>query len=348
MMQETDAKKRKTGLIIGIAAAAVLLIILAVWLLLKPGKESGGDLEDGGYTEDGEYADVGSVNYYAGIVEAQKVLEVNRDADKEVAEVLVSVGDEVTEGQDLFTYDTAEMLLKLEQARIELDSIGNDITDYQNQINQLNKDLKNADQALKLEYQMQISEISTSIKQAQLSQKTKQAEITAMEKSIENATVHSTISGVVKSIAQSSSEQGPYMTILATGTYQIKGTVDEMNVGSLSEGMGVIIHSRLDDTTWKGTISKSDTEDKAENSQEGMYTDNSSMDGSTKYYFYVTPENVEGLLLGQHVFLEPEMPDFSEEDFSGEMPEMGDETGSDEPYVMEGQNPEPSEGEVAE
>ena len=79
-----------------------------------------------------------------------------------------------------------------------------------------------------------------------------------------------------------------------------------------------------------------------------MYTDNSSMDGSTKYYFYVTPENVEGLLLGQHVFLEPEMPDFSEEDFSGEMPEMGDETGSDEPYVMEGENPEPSEGEVAE
>ena len=47
----------------------------------------------------------------------------------------------------------------------------------------------------------------------------------------------------------------PFMTILQTGEYRIKGSIDEQNVWMLSEGQEVVIRSRVDSTkTWSGTI----------------------------------------------------------------------------------------------
>ncbi len=301
--KEIDAKKK--DILIGVAAV-LLIVIIAMIFIIKNSDKDGETDDSGQYIGDEDMMDVGVNNYYAGVVEAQKIVEFNKDEDKNVAQIHVAVGDEVTEGQALFTYDTAEMALKLEQTKIELDSVGNDITDYQNQINNLKNEMNGADQTLKLEYQMQIAELSTNIKQAQLSQKTKQAEIDSMTKSIENATVNSTLHGVVKSVNQSSDGNGAFLSVVASGTYRIKGTVDEMHVGSFSEGMPVTVHSRVDDNTWKGSIEKIDTEEKAEDAgQSGLFGESDSEENSTKYYFYVALENGDGLLLGQHVFVEP-------------------------------------------
>ena len=51
------------------------------------------------------------------------------------------------------------------------------------------------------------------------------------------------------------------MTILQTGEYRVKGSIDEQNVWMISDGQAVIIRSRVDESqTWNGTISKIDTD----------------------------------------------------------------------------------------
>lgn len=57
------------------------------------------------------------------------------------------------------------------------------------------------------------------------------------------------------------SSQNAFITILSTGAYRIKGTVNEMNVGSIIEGEPVIIRSRVDENqVWKGTMGSVDRE----------------------------------------------------------------------------------------
>lgn len=295
-------KKKKLLLLLG----CILIVVLAVVLILFNRKKP----EEDTYSYEEVDENAWTPNYYTGVVEAQQTLEVQRDSSKDIDEVYVHVGDEVTVGQSLFSYKTDDTELELEQAKIELQSLGTDISDYNNQITNLTNEMNAADDSLKPDYQMQINELNTSLKQAQLSQKTKQAQIDSLQSAIDQATVTSTIDGVVKSIASTSSTDGAYMTILATGTYQVKGTIDEMNVASISEGQTVTIHSRVDDSTWSGTITKVDTEDKADTSTNSMYADASEgMESATKYYFYIALDDATGLLLGQHVYVEPTYED---------------------------------------
>ena len=53
---------------------------------------------------------------------------------------------------------------------------------------------------------------------------------------------------MVKEINQkgvdSNGNSAPFMTILQTGEYRIKGSIDEQNVWMLSEGQEVVIRSR--------------------------------------------------------------------------------------------------------
>ena len=107
------------------------------------------------------------------------------------------------------------------------------------------------------------------------------------------------------------SSQNAFITILSTGAYRIKGTVNEMNVGSIIEGEPVIIRSRVDENqVWKGTMGSVDRE--STNSQSSsnawgmMDASGDSQTSSTTYPFYVELQSSEGLMLGQHVYIEPD------------------------------------------
>lgn len=83
--------------------------------------------------------------------------------------------------------------------------------------------------------------------------------------------------------------------------------MNETNVYNLSEGQAVILRSRVDDTkTWSGTIEKIDTENKDTDNNSGvMNSDGSNSDNqSTKYPFYVKLDSADGLMLGQHLYVE--------------------------------------------
>ena len=64
----------------------------------------------------------------------------------------------------------------------------------------------------------------------------------------------------------------PDITIMDMTTYQVKGTINELNVGTLSEGMNVLIRSRLDESvTWSGVLDSIDWETKVQTNNSPYY-----------------------------------------------------------------------------
>ena len=73
--------------------------------------------------------------------------------------------------------------------------------------------------------------------------------------------------------------------------------------------MSVIVRSRVDDEkTWLGTISKIDTDNpQTTSNNNGMVSsDSQNSESATNYYFYVQLADASDMLLGQHVFVEPD------------------------------------------
>ena len=304
--------RKKIGIIVA-AVAAAAAIGGGAWYFLKE-KGGSGSKADKVYVETVESltaANSGSQSRYSGIVEAQETWEVNKDAEREIKEVFVKKGDMVEEGAKLFEYDMDEVASEIQQAQLELEGMQNDISNLQSQINQLTKERNSVSADEKFEYTADIQEKQNSIKQTEYNIEGKKAEIQKKQESMDKAVVTSKIAGVVKSINESGmdmmGESAAYMTILAVGDYRVKGTVSETNVQFLSEEQPVILRSRVDEEqTWAGKISKIDTQNEEQGNNNDMYYDDSSggAEKATKYPFYVALDSTEGLMMGQHVFIE--------------------------------------------
>ena len=309
--------RKKIGVIVAAGVIAVAAVIGGIWYFGK-GNSGSGKSADKVFVQKVSEIDkwnTGVNSSYSGIVESQETWDVNKDTERQVKEVLVAVGDTVDVGTPLFTYDTKEAENQIAQTKLEIESISNDISNYNSQIDELQKEKKNAPEDQQFEYTTQIQTLQTNIKQSEYDQKSKQADIDKYQQTIDNAVVTSKIAGVIKSINEDGTDASgnttAFMTVLATGDYRIKGKIDEQNVSYLTVGQEVIVRSRVDENvTWKGTITAIDTETTADNNSNGSvsYMDgsDSSSEGATKYPFYVTLDSTDGLILGQHVFIEPD------------------------------------------
>ena len=267
------------------------------------------------------YGSTGSTvaDRYAGEVEPQATLEVKLENERTVKQCFVKEGQELKEGQRLFVYDTKDDEDKLAQAEIDIERAEGDIELLNKSIAQNEKDKKNASADDQLSYTTQILSDQNEIKQKEYEIKSKQLEIKNLKETISNATVTAEMAGIVQSISDpnsdsassysSSGDSSVYIKILAAGDYRIKGSVNEQNLQNLQalydSATPVIVHSRVDDSkTWNGTISEIKT-DKAEDNSDSSYGwGNSSDSGSSNYTFYVELDTSEGLILGQHVYLE--------------------------------------------
>lgn len=311
-------QKKKKVIIISTAAAVVIIAAAAVliFMLLNEGgasSDKGTVYVEAVSTLSGAGNNTGVLNRYTGVVDPQETLEVQKSSDKTVKEILVKEGDEVSAGTPLFTYDTDEISLKLSQAELDLEGLNNDISALYTQISQTEKEKAKAPQSEQLSYTTQIQSLQNDVRRAEYNKKSKQVEIEQIKASLNNATVTSEIAGAVKSINPEGTDNfgnsAPFMTIIATGNYRIKGKANEQNMRTLYEGEPVIIHSRLDETqTWKGQISKIDNEP-AQNDPNGtiIYSNSSGNEPSSNYNFYVELEDASAdLILGQHVYIEPD------------------------------------------
>ncbi len=306
--------KKKIGIIV-----AVLIVIAATgggaWYFLN-GNFGIGNSSDKVYVEKVSSlntSNMGVQNRYSGVVEAQESWKVNKEPDREVKELFVEQGDMVEEGDQLFEYNMEDVQSELDQAQLDLEGMENEITDYRTQINQLTQERNAAPADEKYQYTADIQEKENSIKQTEYNIESKKAEMEKKQESIDNAIVTSKIAGVVKSINKSGSGDGgydddsAYMTILAVGDYRVKGTVSETNVQMLSEQQSVILRSRIDEEqTWTGMITKIDTQNQAgdESNDMMMYDGGGGTERATKYPFYITLDSTDGLMMGQHLYIE--------------------------------------------
>lgn len=261
---------------------------------------------------------VSSENRYAGKVVSQNTVEVNKDADKAVAELKVAVGDEVRKGDVLFIYDVDDINRSIDETQLEIDKMRSESQVMSQQLADLQKEKEKASAEDQLSYSLEIQQQELSIKENEYNITAKEKELEKLKNSLENSEVTAEMDGIIQSINDGESGSGyeddyggdgesssAYITIMQTGSYRVKGRINEQNVYELYEGMEVLIRSRIDDKIWTGAISlidttKADTDD----SSSMYYYDTDSYTTSTKYAFYIELDDQEGLMIGQHVYIE--------------------------------------------
>ncbi len=250
---------------------------------------------------------------FAAIVVSENVAEIERDSDKSIGELYVREGDDVTEGQELFTYDTEQLTLTLDKQRLELEQLNATIENYQSQIKDLEKARDKASEANKLQYIVQIQSTQVDLKEAELNVVAKQREVEKSENILENATVYSPVTGRIQSINDGtsddySSNSSAYIVIQQSGSYRVKGTIGELQRGGLMAGTRVKLVSRTDESVfWTGTVTLVDYENPIQSDSNYYYSNTDEMTSSSKYPFYVDLDDTEGLILGQHLYLEVEV-----------------------------------------
>lgn len=272
----------------------------------------------------------GVVNRFAGVVEPQQTVEVDIENGRVIKEVMVETGDVVKKGQLLFEYDLSSIEDDIREKQLELDRLKNEALSLTEQIATLEKEKKKAKKDNQLSYTIEIETNKMNLKKNEYDQKSKTAELERLQSATGNTEVRSEIEGIIQKIDTSkmsadsgdsldsygygydSGESNAFITILSTGAYQVKGNVNEQNIHSIFEGDSVVVFSRVDENkTWKGVVSSIDRDNNSSgNSNNEMYYygmgSGDSMTSSSSYPFYIELENSEGLMLGQHVYIEPD------------------------------------------
>lgn len=299
-------------------------------------------IRDSGQTSsDGESAYVSSVktitgyssgntNRYAGVVEPQETIEVKIENNRKVTEVEVEEGEEVKQGQLLFVYDLSSIQQDLKEQQLALDRLKNEALSLQEQIKTLENEKKQASQDNQLSYTIEIETNRMNLQKNQYDQQSAQAQIEQLQNATTNTEVRSEIDGVIQKIDTSklSSDDGDsldqsydyssmgmdgsssdaFITILSTGAYRIKGYVNEQNIQYISEGVPIIVRSRVnEEQIWRGMVGMVDRENATtENDASSMYSMDmsNSQTSSSTYPFYVELDFSDGLMLGQHVYIE--------------------------------------------
>ena len=248
---------------------------------------------------------------FPGMVVSENVTEIQKDQDKVIADLYVKEGDDVVEGQELFAYDMDQLQLSLDKQKLELEQLKATIENYKSQIEDLKKDEANSWGSDKLQYTIQRQSLEVDLKEAELNLTAKEKEVAQSESMLSNATVVSPVTGRITGINESGYDNYgntlAYITIQQAGSFRIKGTLGELQRGGIVEGSRMKIVSRTDENVfWYGTVTLVDYASPSQGTDNNYYyggmTD--SMTSSSKYPFYVELDSSEGLLLGQHVYLE--------------------------------------------
>ena len=253
-----------------------------------------------------------SSDKFAGVVVSENAVEITRDTDKQIEELYVAVGDTVRINEKLFEYDTDTLSLSIDKQELEMDKLEQQVKDLNTQIKDLEKQIKtekakkekNQDKQLLASLDIQLRSVKADHTQATYDKQSLQAEINYNKDMLKNAVVRSPIKGTVRAIDENGS---PYITIQQDGAYQVKGTLNELSLNAgVMEGASVTILSRTDPTAyWTGEVSLVDYTNAGSNDYDEMFGGGGDgMSTSSSYPFYITLEDTDGLLLGQHVYIQ--------------------------------------------
>ena len=254
----------------------------------------------------------GKANRYSGVVEAKEVLEINPDSTLTIEECFVKAGDAIQKGAPLFRYDVDSLTLSYEQMLIDISGLENTIKASNEEIESLEKQIAKTRVNKQYELKLKLQEVQLTLKKSEYELKNKQKQAEALKEAIDESVVSSPVTGRIRSVRsdQSDSTYGgqdssnAYITIVAGSDYCVKGKVNEQTAHTLSEGMTVTIRSRTNENEYyRGVIYRVNTEEPIKETSY-YYYDGGSGEQSSKYAFYVSSDEIEGLMMGQHVYIE--------------------------------------------
>ncbi len=250
---------------------------------------------------------------FAGMIVAENVTEIQKDMDKSVAELLVAAGDNVTEGQKLFAYDTDELQLVLDKQKLEKEQLETMISSYTDQIKELERQRKQAPQKDQLRYTVEIQTLEVQLKESKLNLEAKDKEIAKSEEILKNAEVFSPVAGRIQSINEkgtdSNGNPAAFMVIQQEGSFRVEGSLGELQRGGIMEGTRMKVISRTDPNRfWLGTVALVDYDNPSQGDSSGgmmIYPGGGSeLTNASSYPFFVVLDSTDGLILGQHVYME--------------------------------------------
>lgn len=260
------------------------------------------------------YGNLGESSVTAGLVVARNEVKITKDDSRTVSERLVEVGQTVQAGEVLFVYDTDQMKLTIDKAKLEIEQLKNKVTDFGKQIEELEKERLYAAESDKLAYTIQIQALEADRKETEYNITVRERELQALEGEDVSGEVQAPVDGTIKSINENGEYDSytgmplPYMTIVESGAYRVKGKVNELNRADFYVGQEVLLRSRVDASqTWTGVITTMDESPEEDNNNNYYYYDGDSdeMTSSSSYPFYIDLDSMDGLILGQHLYIEP-------------------------------------------
>ena len=263
------SKAKKWPLFTAIGVASVLVVGAAAVLLLRQPNQAATKEETAKIVLAKEGSVASSV-LLSGTVTAQNEQYVYYDASKgDLDEVLVSVGDKVSEGQALVKYSSTE-------AQAAYDAASRAVAKANRHINELNESRNTAAATPSLsqaglegatgQAPAQSSGSATAAIDSQISdardvRADAEAQLEKAQAQLNSATVLSTVEGTVvevnRNVSKSPTGNSQVLVhIVSNDNLQVKGELSEYNLANLSVGQEVTFTSKVyPDKTWNGKIS---------------------------------------------------------------------------------------------
>lgn len=263
------SKAKKWPLFTAIGVASVLVVGAAAVLLLRQPNQAAAKDETAKIVLAKEGSVASSV-LLSGTVTAQNEQYIYYDASKgDLDEVLVSVGDQVSEGQALVKYSSTE-------AQAAYDAASRAVAKANRHINELNESRNTATATPSLpqaglegatgQAPAQSSSSATAAIDSQISdardvRADAEAQLEKAQSQLNAATVLSTVEGTVvevnRNVSKSPTGNSQVLVhIVSNDNLQVKGELSEYNLANLSVGQEVTFTSKVyPDKTWNGKIS---------------------------------------------------------------------------------------------
>ena len=263
------SKTKKWPLFTAIGVASVLVVGAAAVLLLRQPNQAAAKDETAKIVLAKEGSVASSV-LLSGTVTAQNEQYIYYDASKgDLDEVLVSVGDQVSEGQALVKYSSTE-------AQAAYDAASRAVAKADRHINELNESRNTAAATPSLpqaglegatgQAPAQSSGSATAAIDSQISdardvRADAEAQLEKAQAQLNAATVLSTVEGTVVEVNRNVSKSPTgnsqvLIHIVSNDNLQVKGELSEYNLANLSVGQEVTFTSKVyPDKTWNGKIS---------------------------------------------------------------------------------------------
>ena len=263
------SKAKKWPLFTAIGVASVLVVGAAAVLLLRQPNQAAAKDETAKIVLAKEGSVASSV-LLSGTVTAQNEQYIYYDASKgDLDEVLVSVGDQVSEGQALVKYSSTE-------AQAAYDAASRAVAKANRHINELNESRNTAAATPSLpqaglegatgQAPTQSSGSATAAIDSQISdardvRADAEAQLEKAQAQLNAATVLSTVEGTVvevnRNVSKSPTGNSQVLVhIVSNDNLQVKGELSEYNLANLSVGQEVTFTSKVyPDKTWNGKIS---------------------------------------------------------------------------------------------